>query len=291
MPAECALKFVFAGDEDGGVTGTARRDLTRNFASGDFFSGVEDFEDGEAAAISHIEGFAGNSFDCFEGANVGISDIQDVNVVTDTGAVVRWVIGAKDFEVWNNAKSGIENLRNEVSFDAMGLAAIDGCAGSIEITERGEMETGVGAIVGENFLEAELGFAVRIDGILGMILGDGDSVRLAVSGGGGGKDELFYAVAGHGVEKIDAAGDIGGVEGAGLADGFGDEGFARKMHDCVDLVLGEDFLDLGADAEIRSAENGAGRNGGGVAFLKIIERYYAVTAGEQFLKASTCASS
>ena len=168
---------------------------------------------------------------------MGIGDIQDVNVVAYAGAVGSGVIGAKDFEVWNNAQSSIENFRNEVGFDAMSLAALGGCAGGIEIAQCGEMETGVGAIVGEDFLETEFGFSVGIDGIFGMVLGDWDGVRFAVGGSCGGENKFFYTVASHGVEKIDAAGDIGGVKGAGLADGFGDERFAREVHNCFDLLL------------------------------------------------------
>lgn len=55
-------------------------------------------------------------------------------------------------------------------------------------------------------------------------------------------------VADHGVEEMDAGGDVSGVESAGLADGFGDEGFARKMHYGVDFVFGENFFDLSADS-------------------------------------------
>ncbi len=51
------------------------------------------------------------------------------------------------------------------------------------------------------------------------------------------------------------------------------------MHDRVDFVFGKDFFDLGADAEISFAKGGAGRDGGGVAFLKIIESDDLVAAG------------
>ena len=78
-----------------------------------------------------------------------------------------------------------------MGFDAMVLATLGGCAGGIEIAECGEMEIGLGAIVGEDFLEAELGFAVRIDGIFGMILRNGDGVRFTVGGSGGRKVNLF----------------------------------------------------------------------------------------------------
>ena len=87
-------------------------------------------------------------------------------------------------------------------------------------------------------------------------------------------------MAGHGVEEIDAGGDVGGVEGAGFADRLGDESFAGEVHDGVNFVFGEDFFDLCADAEIGSTENRFGRDGGGVALLKIIERDDLVAAGE-----------
>src|SRR5690348_14327039 len=108
-----------------------------------------------------------------------------------------------------------------MGFDAVGFAAFGGGAGGVEIAKCGEIETGVSAIIGEDFLEAELGFAVGIDGIFGVVFGNGDGVRFAVGGGRGGEDEFFYTVVSHGVEEIDAASDIGSVESAGLSDGFG----------------------------------------------------------------------
>ncbi len=62
MPAEHAVKFVFAGDEDGGIAWAAGRELARNFVACDFLGSAEDFEDGKAAAIADVEGFTGNFF-------------------------------------------------------------------------------------------------------------------------------------------------------------------------------------------------------------------------------------
>lgn len=281
LPTKHAVELVFAGNEYGGVAGAARREFVRDFAAGYFFGGVEDFEDGKAAAVADVESFAGDGFDGFEGAEMGIGDVQNVDVVADASAVGGRIVGAKDFELGNRAKGGVENFGDEVSFDAMGFAAQGGSASDIEIAEGGVMKAGVGAIVREDFLEAEFRFAVGIDGILRMVLGDGNSVRLAVSGGRRGKDEFPHAMASYGIEEIDAAGDVGGIKRAGLADGFGDERFAGEMHDGVDFVLGKDFLDLCTDTEIGFREDGAGRDGGGVAFLKIIEGDDFVAAGEE----------
>src|SRR5580693_874892 len=120
-----------------------------------------------------------------------------------------------------------------------------------------------------------------------MIFGDRDSVRFAVGSGGGRKDEFFHAVASYGVEEIDAGGDVGGVESAGLADGLGDESFPGEMHDGVNFVVREDFLDLRAHAEIGPAKNRFGRDGCGVPLLKIIEGDDLVAAVEENLRADT----
>ena len=93
-------------------------------------------------------------------------------------------------------------------------------------------------------------------------------------------------MASYSVEKIDATGDIGSVERAGFADRLGDQGFAREMHYRVNRVLGEDFFNLCADAEIGFVEYCFGRNGGGVALLKIIQGDDLVATGQENLRAN-----
>jgi hypothetical protein len=57
------------------------------------------------------------------------------------------------------------------------------------------------------------------------------------------------------------------------------------MHDGIDFVLGKDFFDLRANAEIGVAENRFGWDSSGVAFLKIIKSNDLVAAGEQNFRA------
>ncbi len=122
------------------------------------------------------------------------------------------------------------------------------------------MQAGVCGVIGKDLLEDKLGFAVGIDGILGMVFGDGDDLGFAVGGRGGRENELLDAVAEHHIEKIDAAGDVGDIERAGLADRFGHLGFAGKVHDGADAVAGEDVFELAAVAEVGLAKFGGGRN-------------------------------
>lgn len=101
FPAEGLAELFFAGYQDGGIARAPRRHFARNLAAGDFFGGVEDFEDGKASAVANIEGFAGDGFDGLEGAEMGIGDVEDVDIIADAGAVRCGIVRAENFEVWN----------------------------------------------------------------------------------------------------------------------------------------------------------------------------------------------
>src|SRR6267154_3305377 len=115
-------------------------------------------------------------------------NIQDMDVVANAGAVGRGVIVAENGDVRSVGLNGLQDEGNEMGFVAAGFSAMGGCAGDVEIAEGDEVESSILAIVGEDVFKGELGFAVRIDGGLGMVLRNGDGVGLAVNGAGGGED-------------------------------------------------------------------------------------------------------
>src|SRR5689334_3643862 len=123
FPAEGAFEFFFAGNENGGIARAARTEFAGNLEAGNTFCGGDDFEDGEAAAVANVEGFTGNAVDLLKSAEVGIGDIEDVDVIADAGSVWGGVIGAENINVRINAAGSVENTRNDVSLDAMMLAA------------------------------------------------------------------------------------------------------------------------------------------------------------------------
>src|SRR5712672_1568085 len=172
-----------------------------------------------------------------------------------------------------------------MGFVAAGFSAMGRGAGYVEIAEGDKVESSIFAIVGEDIFKGELGFAVRIDGGLGMVLGDGDGVGLAVNGAGGGEDEVADAVAKHGVEQENAAGYVGNVEGAGSFHGLLDEGFAGEMHNGVDFVTAEDFVEGGGVAEVGLVEGCLRGDGGAMAFAEVVEGDDRDAGGEQELRA------
>ncbi len=153
FPAESTLEFFLAGDQHCGITGAAWAQFARNLAAGDVLRRIDDFQDGEAAAVADVEGFAGDAFDLLESAEVGIGNIEDVDVIADAGSVGRGVVRAEDIDVRQAAGGGIEDAGNDVSFDAMMLAAFLGGSSGVEIAEGDVVESGIELVIGEmNFL-------------------------------------------------------------------------------------------------------------------------------------------
>jgi len=172
-----------------------------------------------------------------------------------------------------------------MGFVAAGFSAMGRGAGYVEIAESDVIESSILAIVGEDIFKGELGFAVGIDGGLGMVLGDGDDVGLAVNGAGGGEDKVADAVAKHGVEQENAAGYVGNVERAGSFHGLLDEGFAGEMHNGVDGVAAEDIVEGGGVAEIGLVKGDLRGDGGAMALAEVVDGDDRDAGGEQELRA------
>jgi hypothetical protein len=134
------------------------------------------------------------------------------------------------------------------------------------------LQAGVAGVVGEDALEGEFGFAVGINGRVGMVFWDGHDDGLAVNGAGRRKNKLADFVARHGVQKESAAGHIVGVEDAGFGDGLGDERFAREVHDGVEAMLGEDGVKAPLIGEVEFDERGFSGDSRAMAFAEVVER-------------------
>src|SRR5260370_40306772 len=87
FPSKGTLEFFLAGNENRGITGTARSEFARDSAAGDALGGIDDFQDREAAAVADVEGFAGNLGDFLQRADVGDGDIERADVIADAGTV------------------------------------------------------------------------------------------------------------------------------------------------------------------------------------------------------------
>jgi len=109
LPVEVAADFFAGGDQRGGIAGAARGKLVGDGLAGDAAGGVEDLKDGIAGAVADVVGFAGDAVDGFKGEDVGVGDVQDMDVIADTGAVGSGIVGTEDFNVGSEADSSVED--------------------------------------------------------------------------------------------------------------------------------------------------------------------------------------
>src|SRR5260370_21711547 len=182
FPTEQALELFLAGNENGGISRTARTQFARDLASGDTLRRSDNLQDREATAVADVEGFAGNAVDLLKSADVGIGDIKYVDVIADAGSVWCSVVRAEDVDMGQTTASGIENPGNEMSFHAMMLAAFLGGSGSVEIAEAHVFESGVDLVIAQNLFEYDLGFTIRIAGRTPLVFGDGTDFWIAIGG-------------------------------------------------------------------------------------------------------------
>ena len=146
--------------------------------------------DGVAVAVAQIvKALLARS----EGEDVRLREVNDVDVIADAGAVGRGIIGAVNFALCGLAKRDLEDVGDEMSFDAVMFAEFFAGAGGVEIAEGDEFEPVNLVIPVQHLLEHQFGFAVGIDGALREVLGHGDAVGRAVGGAGGAEDEFFHS--------------------------------------------------------------------------------------------------
>src|SRR5258707_96493 len=108
------LSFSLLATVHGGITRTTWTELAGNFAAGDALRRADHFENGEAAAVADVEGFAGDTVDRFERADVGIRDVEDVDVIANASAVGGGIVRAENIDVRQIAGGGVQDARDEV---------------------------------------------------------------------------------------------------------------------------------------------------------------------------------
>ena len=142
MPAEFAAHFFSAGDQHGGIAGVAWEHFVGDFAAGDAAEGSHHFADGVTGTGANIERGAGEAVDLLEDANMGGSDVQDVNVIPDASSIGSGVVVAEN-KLRDSSVDGVERPRNQMGFMAARFSAVAGGAGNIEVAEADVAKSGI----------------------------------------------------------------------------------------------------------------------------------------------------
>ena len=119
LPAEGGADFFGRGDEARGIAGAAGFFDGFDVTAGDLFAGLDDFANGGAAAGAEVVEIALRRA---EREDVGLCEVEDVDVVAYAGAIGRFVIGAVDFDMVFLAECDLEDIRDQVGLDAVVFA-------------------------------------------------------------------------------------------------------------------------------------------------------------------------
>ena len=145
------------------------------------------------------------------------------------------------------------------------------CSCGVEVAEDGISESVNLAKPLQHDFGLQLGLAVGIYGEFGSVFADGNGLREAKDGAGGGKNEARDAVAKTGFEKRERGDGIVAEIESGVLHGFADLGERGEVHNGLNGRFGKELVEESGVADIADDKTGGGRYGRAVAAGKIIE--------------------
>jgi hypothetical protein len=218
---------------------------------------------------------------------MGLSEVEDVDVISNAGAIGRFVIGAIDFDMVFLGERDLENIWDQVGLDAVVFAEFLRGTGGVEVAKGNERQAVNFFIPAEDRLKHELGLAVGIDRTLGEAFIERHAIGDAKGRAGGGEDEFFHAELDGHIEEVDARGDIVTKIFSGICHRLADEGVGGKVHNGFGFRLLEGVAEHRAVTEIALIEIRPSIESFAVALAEIIENSDFIAAVEKFFYADT----
>src|SRR4029077_2838119 len=166
------------------------------FSSGDFAARFDYFSNARTAACAEVV-TAGGRF--AESQNMRVGEIEDVNVIANTGSIRRVVVGSVNFDVRFFTERHLQHSGNEMRLRSMVFAKSLGSAGGIEVAEANKFDPMNLVVPAQNFLKREFGFAVGTDGTRLRGFVDWQSIGRTKKGACRRKDDPPHTTRDHGI--------------------------------------------------------------------------------------------
>src|SRR5205814_9591534 len=170
-----------------------------DLSSGEFPASRDDFTNTRAATGPQIVEF---TFGCAQSENMCARQIDDVNIVANTGAVRSFIIVAVNFRVPFLIERDLKHVWDQVRLDPVIFAETPRCTGRIEITEGNELQTMNLAVPTQNLFIGQLGFAIRIDWARRRSFVDWHALRWSENRARRRKHDPLYPRCHHGIEQV-----------------------------------------------------------------------------------------
>src|SRR6516164_10424542 len=110
----------------------------RGFSSGDFAARFDHFSNARTATSAEVVITAGGFA---ESQNMRLGQIEDVNVIANTGSIRRVVISSVNFDVRSFTQRHLQHSRNQMRLRPMVFTKSLRCAGGIEVAQANKFHT------------------------------------------------------------------------------------------------------------------------------------------------------
>ncbi len=186
------------------------RDSVARHPAGDF----DHFADAGAVTGARIIEAGITRLQHLERSQVSVRQILNVDVVSNTGAVGRVVVGSKNLDLFAPAERDHQHIRNQVRFRIVVFAdsRVGARPGGIEIAQGDEPKIPSRSRIGQSPFDRELGPSIRTLRHSAHIFDKRHATGNAIDGTGGAKDELADIVALHSRQQPDRIAHIVVIE-------------------------------------------------------------------------------
>ena len=203
-PAQDLCCLVGLGVTAGDVTTAARHDLVGDVLATGLGKGLDHFQDTAAFASAQVDSVPTRMvLRKFQGREMAIYQVHDMDVVADAGAIRGIVVITKYAKEGALTVGDLGDVRHEVVGDAVG-ALTNKSAGvgtyRVEVAQADELPL-VARVsnIRENFLDVELASAVRIGGASRVVFIQRQVLWISVDGRTGTEDHGAYITGVHGL--------------------------------------------------------------------------------------------
>src|SRR4029453_2986536 len=204
LPAKFLFDSLRGSDEPWRVAWSAWFFDRLQFSSSDFGAGFDHFSNARTTTSAEVVTAAGGFA---ESQNMRVGEIEDVNVIANTGSIWRVVVGSVNFDVRSFSESHLQHSWNEMRLRSMVFAKSLGCAGGIEVAQTNKFHPMNLVVPTKNFFESEFGFAGGTDGTRLRGFVDWQAIRRTKKGACRRKDDPPHTSRDHGIEQIQSIAD------------------------------------------------------------------------------------
>ena len=254
--------------------------------AGDLPGHVDDLLDGEAHSVAQVEHVVVPALQqIIQSQDMGLGQIGDVDIVPDAGAVLGGVVVAENGDLLPLAVGHLEDQGDQMGLRGVRLANGSGgmSAAGVEVPQ-GHIPQAMGpAGPGHHLLHGQLGLAVAVGGDGLVRLQDGDPLRLAVGGGGGGEHDLVHPVGHHGLQQTDGAAQVVVIVLQRIAHGLAHLGGGGKMDDALDLLLLKQLVQCLPVPDVQLIEARLGVHGGPEAGEQVVRHHHVPAGIDEFV--------